>query len=427
MNAYSLLIDIGGTDLKLARAHESCLDSTSVRRFAMPSMDISDSGDAKLIPRAILSLVKHAISNFLGEFGNPERVLISGQMGSWILTEENGEEVTEIISWQDYSYSRCPEEIFIKTFEERYCPSTGSLKNNGHEDWPGVPWRGLASECQRFESGKKYLFHTLTSWVTWHLTGQTNHVIHTTDAAATGMIDIRFLTWLEMSSKFEKMVERPKILTKMERIGFLLGTEIPVHIAVGDQQASMLGSGLGLKVAVLNAGTGGQVAKLAPNLHSSSNKIRPYFNGQYIETITHIPSGRYLAKFLWEANQYFGTSFDWEWIWKTADYANIPNRSHISDWKFEEYLRDFFFDKLTAEEAKQVFMRDLSENFLRGLAELNLKDIQEITLAGGLAQRWKYISRVINEKFNTQVFAAITIETTLNGLAMLEPQAISEE
>ena len=364
--------------------------------------------------------MSQTIENFIKEFGEPEQILISGQMGSWILTDADGQDFTEIISWQDTSYYQTEDERFLEVYGNQYCPELKSLKDNGGEDWPGAPWRGFACASLNFQSDRTYLFHTLTSWIAWEITGRINHVIHVTDAAASGMLNIRNNKWLDLSSDLDKAVAMPRLIVEIEIIGYTPGTLIPVFVAVGDQQASLLGAGLAPNVAILNAGTGGQVAKLVPSIPQTQNKIRPYFEGQYVETITHIPSGRFIAKFLAGANEFYGTDFDWEWLWQDSEYQSTASMSPNLDWKYESFLDRYIHDQKSISEAKNSLLGELIMNFTIALKKLDLKNIKVIILAGGVAQKWKIMKREIQNESGISVEVSTSAETTLNGLAILD-------
>ncbi len=423
MNAYSLLLDIGGTDLKIAFAKDGILVEESVTRLKMPNLITNRPGEAKLESGKLLKLVNTAIANFIKEFGEPQRILISGQMGSWILTDKDGQRFTEIISWQDTSYFLTEDKIFLEVYGKQYCPVTKNLKDNGGEDWPGAPWRGLALECQNHPVEKTFLFHTLTSWVVWEITGRMNHVIHETDAAASGLLNIKNKKWIEFSPYLDKMVVMPNVLMKMELAGYIPESSIPVFVAVGDQQTSLLGAGLARDIAILNAGTGGQVAKLVSTIPQTPNKVRPYFGGQYIETITHIPSGRFIAKFLTQANELHGTNLDWKWLWTESRDPSPKPISPKIDWDYDTFLENYIYDQKKISEARDLFLSDLLNNFIIALMKLNLNDIERIILAGGVAQKWKLLQYEIHNKLEIDVEVSTSAETTLNGLAMLDSRA----
>jgi glycerol kinase len=212
----------------------------------------------------------------------------------------------------------------------------------------------------------------------------------------------------------------PNIITEMKVIGHTPGTSIPVFAAVGDQQASLLGAGLGPNIAIVNAGTGGQVAKLVSNIPQNQNKIRPYFEEQYIETITHIPAGRFIAKFLARANDHYGTNFDWTWLLQDSDFQITEPPSPKLDWNYESFFERYINEQKSICEAKNTFLGELSKNFTGALSKLDLKETELIILAGGVAQKWKIMKREIQNEFGIPIEVSTSAETTLNGLAILD-------
>ena len=106
MNAYSLLLDIGGTHLKLGSSTEGKLVKNSIKRFRLPEPRFNIEGQFSFNACEVLSIVKLAIEQYMREFGSPERILIAGQVGSWILTDESGSPINQVISWQNNSYSQ---------------------------------------------------------------------------------------------------------------------------------------------------------------------------------------------------------------------------------------------------------------------------------------------------------------------------------
>jgi len=424
MIAYSLLLDIGGTDFKIASSKNGELDEGSVKRMSLPSLVINARGQAVLRPRQILQMVQKAVFEYILESGTPDRIMISGQMGSWILTESNGEPATDVISWQDTSYATTAALKLSEVFHDVYDSSSDSLIGNGAEDWPGAPWRGVATECLKIQEGDKRLFHTLSSWIGWELTNRKNHAIHVTDAAASGLVRIPDLEWIEIYSEYANRIIMPKLLKSTSELGTLEGTSIPLFAAVGDQQASLLGAGLDLETCVLNAGTGGQVVKLISSSKDCTNKVRPYFENVFFETVTHIPSGRFVSKFLEECNEFFGTEHSWDWVWKDNQVYDLTNLEGITTWKFDSFLDNFFMDKGSAESAKRVFLRGLGENFIGALIKLELGATKRIILAGGVAQSWAPMEQLILTKVGIPAFRSPSIETTLNGLSKLSTQVL---
>ena len=175
--------------------------------------------------------------------------------------------------------------------------------------YSGMPLRaGLPSTNLRYLFQKSYLdkerdnlyFYTLGDYIIKCLSG-IEPICHPTNAAATGLFDLRINDW---NKKYIKDIGGEKIVFPIignEKIVFRLeGKIVNVLPAIGDQQAALLGAGLNkMNMLSFNLGTGAQVSKLVSKLVCSSEyQIRPYFNGKYLVTIPHIPSGRALNVYI---------------------------------------------------------------------------------------------------------------------------------
>lgn len=419
MSAYSLLLDIGGTDVKIGSSFEGKLIASTIRRRRMPTLQRNKDNYLVINPKELLEMISDFIENYISEFPSPTSIYITGQVGSWILTTGSGQFLTDIFSWQDTSFTAIPSHAYKEMFGNSFSAQTLLLEGNGGEDWPGAPWRGLGVVIPDNTHLKKPLFHSVLSWIAWELTGRKAHLIHNTDAAATGLVRIPEMDWIKFKGSLRDQVEMPEIVDEIRSIGNLNGTSVPVFIPIGDQQASILGVGISHERMVLNAGTGGQVVKLIGKHLKSNLKIRPFFKGEFVETITHIPSGRFLEKFLTKCNEHFEISYDWEWIWSDKNFNHHclqESLSGISNWNYETFLEGYFEDKRCPLCARNKFLREFTGNFIVALERINAKETKEIVFAGGVAQKFRYLEQTCKEKYGLKISVSDSQETTLEGL-----------
>jgi sugar (pentulose or hexulose) kinase len=124
--------------------------------------------------------------------------------------------------------------------------------------------------------------------------------MHVTDAAASGFFDVFNNQWdKNLIALAGNGFTFPKVYSELKILGYSKKYDLEVFCGVGDQQASLFGAGLTSDKLVVNIGTGGQVAGLQGQFETDGNyQIRPYFNGERIRTITHLPSGRALKAFV---------------------------------------------------------------------------------------------------------------------------------
>jgi glycerol kinase len=88
---------------------------------------------------------------------------------------------------------------------------------------------------------------TVDSWLIWNLTGGKNHVTDYSNASRTMLFNINTLEWDdELLSLFDiPKIALPKVKFSSDIFGFMdkkiLGREIPITSAIGDQQAALFG------------------------------------------------------------------------------------------------------------------------------------------------------------------------------------------
>lgn len=104
----------------------------------------------------------------------------------------------------------------------------------------------VESAREKAEAGE-LLFGTVETWLIWKLTGGKVHVTDYSNASRTMLFNINTLTWdtdiLKLLDIPESML--PKVCSNSEIYGYtlktLLGGEIPIAGAAGDQQAALFG------------------------------------------------------------------------------------------------------------------------------------------------------------------------------------------
>jgi hypothetical protein len=69
---------------------------------------------------------------------------------------------------------------------------------------------------------------------------------------------------------------------------------VPCYTPIGDYQCAMVGALLQYGELSLNISTGSQVSLLKPQAEFGNYQTRPFFDGRFLATITHIPAGRSL-------------------------------------------------------------------------------------------------------------------------------------
>lgn len=173
---------------------------------------------------------------------------ITNQRETTILWDRRtGEPVYNAIVWQCRRTSDMIEELKADGFDKRIREKTG-LVPDAYFSASKIAWilKNVPGVRERAEAGE-LLFGTVDTWLIWNLTKGAVHVTDYTNASRTMLFDIHKLCWdAEIMERFEIPA---CILPKVKPSGCIfghtdgsvLGGEIPIAGAAGDQQAALFG------------------------------------------------------------------------------------------------------------------------------------------------------------------------------------------
>ena len=421
-NQYSLLIDIGGTDLKVGLVKEGESKLLHVSRYPTPSFLKSSNDRKEISPKELLFSCNMAISNAERVFGSIKSIALSGQMGCWILTDNQNNPATNVISWQD---KRIQEIIpaghsFLEFAKKIYGQESQRL--SGNEIRLGLPIFGMYQYLHENKVNSKLRFHSLISWLSSQLVTEYPFIAHVTDFASSGMLNLESKKMLsDFKELFKEQIAFPEVTDQYLCLGESKTKESKFFVGIGDQQASLYGSKLSENAIVVNIGTGGQVAALQPNDGADTNaQVRPYFDGKRIKTLTHLPAGRALTAYAEVLNSEKLGELDYESILKSrvSEITNIAKRDIVN---FEEDV--FRIPKPVNYQEKQNLSDEVAYQFFQvyrnAIKSLNCESMTSLIFAGGVGQRFLSLQESLGKEFKTAVHVADTNESTLQGLSFL--------
>ncbi len=411
----SLLLDIGGTYVKSAVLNQYQGSPQNVRKFSMPKF-IENKSQRAVIPTVeFLTLIDHAIKIQRENTLNIDRIYVSGQMGGYVI-EDSGN--FEIVSWQD-NRSLEPQYEKEKHELESWLKSVAAFKETGSELRPGLPFISLAITKPYSDKSKLSWFRSIISFVTSYLTNFDANDMHITDAAASGFYNLKSNAWDdELICKLDESLILPTVHSDITRIGYSPKFQLDVFTGVGDQQASLYGTGMEPGKIVVNIGTGGQVAGFQEPTQPVGNfQIRPYFEGKEIRTITHLPSGRALTAFVefcfsGEVNTDKYTEFE-----RSCKSSDLNSEIDLVNFRKTLNLLKENVNKLSVEEISSKFFGSLIRSYETALSELNLEG--ELLFAGGVGQKVQLIAIELSKAAGRKFSISNAKETTLEGLAKL--------
>lgn len=277
--SISIGLDIGTTTISAVVL--DTIDGTLLARKTekseadMPAKDplekIQDA--AKIIEKA-----KKLLRELLEAYPDTGSIGLTGQMHGIVYLDGEGKLLSPLYTWQDRQA-----EPFCREMQER----TGYTVSSGY---------GLATHYALQQKGKvpdgAAKICTIMDYLAFCLTGCLK--IHSTNAASLGFFtgegfDASALKKLGISPEI-----LPQITDRCETVGYYRG--IPVTMAIGDNQASFLGSVADPEaMALANFGTGSQISVMTGSPVTDGVEQRPYLEGTYLACGSALCGGRAYA------------------------------------------------------------------------------------------------------------------------------------
>jgi len=421
-NQYSLLIDIGGTDIKVGVIEVGESELLNIRRYPTPAfLDLSGL-KREIAPKSLMKTCLEAISQEEKSYGQFKTIALSGQMGCWLLTDAENNPVSNIVSWQD---KRADERMsdgdsFRELAQTKY--GSKSLVLAGNETRSGLPLFGLFTSLHKAKKKEKFRFHSLISWVTSQLVKDHSYIVHETDFAASGMLNMETKSKMDsLNDFFTNQLDFPEVTGEFIKVGKSFWGNSDIMVGVGDQQASLYGSKLTDETVVVNIGTGGQIASLLAKYPGSSDlQVRPYFESKLIQTKTHLPAGRAINSYLTALTKKGSPFLNYDSLYN----LEIQKPSVLAP----RDVSHFETDVLKIQNPKSIReTQEISEEIVFGFFvvyrdALNKFDIhppKNLTFAGGVGQNFRALQNLLIREFKLELQIANTQESTLQGLAGL--------
>lgn len=204
--------------------------------------------DAQEIWDTTLEVARIAMLKIKANAAQIAGIGITNQRETTIVWDKNtGEPVYNAIVWQCRRTSEMVDALIENGHGEMIRAKTGLVPD---AYFSGTKLRWIL-DCvpgvrERAEAGE-LLFGTVDTWLIWKLTGGTAHVTDYTNASRTMLFDIHRLCWDEELLQLLNIPRcmLPEVRPSSQVYGWtqfeLLGGEIPVAGAAGDQQSALFG------------------------------------------------------------------------------------------------------------------------------------------------------------------------------------------
>lgn len=426
----ALAIDLGGTFVKGAVLDVAAgrLEHVATASFP-PCLAGGPEGRRELAPEAVLAAAEAMVDALQAVAPGATDLFLCGQMHGLVLVDRRGHAHGTASTWQDARALRPGPDGRAPYEALRAALTPADVAALGEPPMPGYPLAVLHA-TPRLADGLAPL--GLAAYVACRLAGA-SPTCDLTDAAAAGAADLRAGTWHhDLLARLGLGGMRwPEIVPS----GAALGTyrhghrPLTVHAAIGDQQAALLGALLGPDELSLNVGTGSQVSRRLAAPTGGAYQLRPFVDGGWLATVTHLPAGRALNVLYKLVTELGHGDLDeagaWEVIERRARAAGPSGlKADIS----------FFPGRLGAEGA---FTGITEENFsvgdvFRAAYEAMAANYAEaarqvdptgatrgVVLSGGLGHRAGLLAELAHARLGQPVRRSVCPEETLYGLLVL--------
>ena len=404
-----LFLDLGGSGLKFGTSGESL---TFLRRVDV-SQEISWDGRLAYYDMEALGAIIDKNLQELVHSTRPSRLFISSQMSCGYLRSDPvlG---NRVFSWQSESPMR-----FQAQIREELTHGEANDLRPGSTVFTIVEAR--KTRRHMIETANK--LDTLGGFLAERALGFDKQKRHSTDAYSMGGYRVD-----GTPAEYSKLlnIELPSVTKKVESLGTsVIFPGLEVFTPVGDQQASLFGMSLRRGEIALNVGTGGQIASIVSTpLDDPDLQIRPYFDGAYLATKTHMPAGRTVSSYFEFWRLKYKLPFE-EFIDLARGQvsAKIVQVSQDIELNFHPGMRESFSPELlqSPEFLPRALTLAMAKEYSIQVSRMRdaLPTSTNLVLGGGLGTRYPALTSMISELTGLGIRRARTSETTLQGLFFL--------
>lgn len=242
-------------------------------------------------PEVILDTVIEAVTK-ITDGSDVSAIGVTGQMHGILYLDENNAPASPLFTWQDLRGN--------EKFEGGMTYAEYLTENAGYKAATGF---GLTTHFYNLKNKlvpkRAKRISTIHDYIVSHLTDSVP-VTHSSDAASLGFYDLRHHQF-DNVALLETGID-PEFLPKVVKNTRIAGTTkceflpdgIPVAVAIGDNQASFIGSMINPDKSILvNVGTGSQISFITTSLKATeSGEARPLTDDEYIFVCSSLCGGR---------------------------------------------------------------------------------------------------------------------------------------
>ncbi len=421
-------IDLGSTYLKGAVLDTARCRLTHIRRSAFPS-PIQGLGALRreYDPDQVVAAARELLKGLSAVAPDAVTILVCSQLHGLVFCDDRGTPQGNVITWQDQRALEVDADEQSSFQRYRDALSEELLAELGNEPRPGTPvntllWLQLRSRLPP----DGLIAAPLPSFVISALSGEPPRT-DPSHACGHGLLNIAEGSWHRgaLDALGLTAVRLPEIVPSGSPIAAvrICGRDIPTLAPIGDFQCSQIGALLEHEELGINISTGSAVIQRQFSPRSGNFQVRPFIDGEFARTVTHIPGGRALKVLVTLLTELGGRGDDpWPYINSQAERAD-PAGLMVSP--------SFYYSAvgntgsiLGARESNlnvgslfRATYVGMAENYYSCAKRLcPIGDVRRLVFSGGVAMKNGLLRQIITERFGCESRLAPSPEDTLLGL-----------
>lgn len=389
----------------------------------------------ELDPREVVAAVRGLLLQLLAQAPDCRGIVMCSQMHGLVLMDADGRPRSNAITWRDQRTLQSHpsgQGTYFERLAERI--TAAERRQLGNEVRPGLPIGTLFWLAEQGElPGSDVIPAALPDFVIATLCGSPPGMEYT-NAAAHGALNLESRDWhhqLLAKLGLDGLAWPPlRDYTDVAGVWEGEGMALPCYTPVGDHQCALAGAFLGHDELSLNISTGSQVTLLTESLQSGDYQTRPFFDGRYLNTITHIPGGRaldLLVDLLSELAEAEGMVLQNPWGYIAQSAQAIEGTDLEVDLAFfpgpvgeRGAIANIQQNNLTVGHLFRAAFQSMADNYHSCARRLSpAAPWQRLVFSGGLAQKLALLRQLIQQKFGVPYRLSASSEDTLLGLMVL--------
>jgi sugar (pentulose or hexulose) kinase len=429
-------LDLGTTYIKAGVLDMDALTISHVQRVPFPApLPGLPPLRREFDPQQVMTAVRSVLAAVAPYADGVEGILLCTQMHGVVMTTQGGEPRSTLTTWQDQRVLEPHPSGAGSHFDVMMARLTpDDIRALGNETRPGLPIGLFFWLAEQGHAPDPSLTPaSLADFVVANLCGARPQT-DITNAMAHGLLDVETLRWHDdvIDQLHLGGVRLPEIVPHGAVTGWLElgGRRVPCYTPVGDYQCAILGALLQADELSLNISTGSQVSLLREAAEFGDYQTRPFFDGRYAITVTHIPAGRALnalVRLFSELATAQGIALDdpWEYIIEAAASAHTPRmRAKLAFFASacgdEGELTHLVEDELTVGYLFRAAFESMAHSYHRFAHQLAPEATwRRLVFSGGLAQKTALLRTIICQHFDCEDRLSPAQEDTLLGLTVL--------